>query len=99
MGKSSIINPSHNRSKCYAPVVLGYSKATFLRKWEDAAFCPSLSIVFCLYMTLQNRRRESSDFFVFHNSGGILLSYIYIYCLKCDEKNLKLKQVFAVTVC
>ena len=35
----AIIYVSSNCSKSYTPVVLSYSKVTFLGEWEDATFC------------------------------------------------------------
>ena len=66
--KQSIINL--NCYECYASVVLGDFEVTFLRKEENAAFCSFLYYVW-LYMALQNWSSNSSNFLVFHTSGGI----------------------------
>ena len=67
--KQAIINLSSYSSNNYESVVLNDSEVTFLGKGEYGTFCPFLSCVL-----LQNRRIMSSNFLVFHISGGILLT-------------------------
>ena len=66
----SFINHGSYGSKGYTLVVLGNFEVTILRERKDATFF-HLSILFWLYMTLQYQRCKSSNFFVFHTSGGI----------------------------
>ena len=47
--KLSIINLISYRCKSYASVVLGDFKATFVREWEDAAFCSSFYCILFIY--------------------------------------------------
>ena len=61
----NIVNLSSYRSKSYANVVLGDSKVIFLREGGVQIFV-YISIVYCLYMALQNRKK-SSNFLVFHH--------------------------------
>ena len=69
--KQSIINLSCYRSKSFASVVLGDSMVTFLREGEDAILCPSLYCVLVIY-GIAKRSSKSSNFLIFHTSGGIL---------------------------
>ena len=69
--KQSIIYLISNRIKNYASIVLGDSEIILVggREGRMQPFV-QLSIVFCLYAALQNRRSKSSNFIIFHTSGG-----------------------------
>ena len=62
--KHSIIHLDCYRSKSYTSVMI--PKSNFLRKERI-----SISL-FSLYTVLQNQNNKSSNFWVFHTSGGIL---------------------------
>ena len=90
-----IVNLSRCGSKSYTLVVLDNSKVTFPGEREHSVFCPSLSIVFWLYMVLQYQSSMLLNFLVFYTfcwyfiktgcfsvlNFSIKLSSSYINCL------------------